>query len=481
MKIKRIELTNNIFFGNFTFDFTQDDGTIFDNIILAGENGCGKTQLLNLIYDFSELSTGGIVSSEKRKFTVVLSTDELFQVTSNLNNNVSLISPTGEFEILQDFTTQPNYWNRIKVAYFSKDENNRISSKTIDSSHLFSNVNVKSLFKSIFSTVEINYNPNTTSAITALEIDQSVESSIRSSNDLGTEIQQLLIDVHTNDATDLQIWVDEHDGIVPPTEVKNKRINRFKNAFSTIFEDLNFNKITTENNIKKVIFRKGQQDVSISDLSSGEKQIVFRGAFLLRNQQSTKGNIVLIDEPEISLHPKWQDKIFDYYRNLFIDTTDIQNSQLFIATHSQYVLKSGIRNRNNTSIILLERTANGLKIKKITEPLLVLPSITIAELNYVAFGILSSDYHIELYGVLQRKVALSLGKAECTVKECDTYIKQHIQYNSAIHEKISNHHNTTYYTLPTYVRNAIDHPDPSRPYSQDDLRCSINLLIELCK
>lgn len=244
---------------------------------------------------------------------------------------------------------------------------------------------------------------------------------------MGTEIQQLLIDIHTNDATDLQIWVDEHEGIVPPTKVKNKRINRFKNAFSTIFEDLNFNKITTENNIKKVIFRKGQQDVSISDLSSGKKQIVFRGAFLLRNQQSTKGNIVLIDEPEISLHPKWQDKIFDYYRNLFIDTTNIQNSQLFIATHSQYVLKSGIRNRNNTSIILLERTANGLKIKKITEPLLVLPSITIAELNYVAFGILSSDYHIELYGFLQRKVALSLGKAECTVKECDTYIKQHIQ------------------------------------------------------
>ena len=148
-----------------------------------------------------------------------------------------------------------------------------------------------------------------------------------------------------------------------PPEVKKKHINRFKNAFSTIFKDLNFNKITTENNIKKDIFRKGQQDVSISDLSSGKKQIVFRGAFLLRNQQSTKVNIVLLDEPEISLHPKWQDKIFDYYCNLFIIATDIQNSQLFIAIHSQYALISGTRNRNNTSIILLERTANGLEIK----------------------------------------------------------------------------------------------------------------------
>lgn len=481
MKIKRIELTNNNFFGNFIFDFTKEDGTIFDNIILAGENGCGKTQLLNIIYDFSELSTGGIISAEKRKFTVALSSNELLQLISNLNSTVPLISPTGEFEILQDFTTQPNYWNRIQVSYFSKDENNRISSKIIDSSSLFANINIKSLFNSIFSTVEINYNPNATSTITALEIDQAVESSIRSSNDLGTEIQQLLIDVHTNDATDLQIWVDEHDGIAPPPEIKNKRINRFKNAFSTVFDNLNFHKITTENNIKKVIFKKGQQDISISDLSSGEKQIVFRGAFLLRNQQSAKGNIVLIDEPEISLHPKWQDKIFDYYRNLFIDTNNIQNSQLFIATHSQYVLKSALRNKDNTSIILLGRDATGLKINKIVEPLLVLPSITIAELNYVAFGILSNDYHIELYGALQHIVALSLGKTECSVKECDTYIKQHSQYTSAIHEKISTHHTTTYYTLPTYIRNAIDHPDPSRSYSQDDLRCSINLLVELCK
>lgn len=104
MKIKRIELPIQI-------DFTKEDGTIFDNIILAGENGCGKTQLLNIIYDFSELSTGGIISAEKRKFTVALSSDELLELISNLNSTVPLISPTGEFEILQDFTTHPNYWN----------------------------------------------------------------------------------------------------------------------------------------------------------------------------------------------------------------------------------------------------------------------------------------------------------------------------------------------------------------------------------
>lgn len=251
MKIKKIKLENNNFFGNTTFDFTNENGEIMDTIILAGENGSGKTQLLNLLYEFSTLPTGGIVSSEKREFTIQLSNEELFQITSNMNATNPLISPSGEFEITQDFTTQPNYWNRIKVNYFTTDENGIVSTRSIDSSHLFSNVNVKKLFKSIFSTVEINYTPQTASTITAQEIDQEIENSLRSGDNLGTEIQQLFIDIHTNDATDLQNWVDEHDGLVPPSEIKNVRINRFKKAFSTVFGNLNFHKIITENNTKK--------------------------------------------------------------------------------------------------------------------------------------------------------------------------------------------------------------------------------------
>lgn len=480
MKIKKIQLENNNYFGNTTFNFTNSAGHIMDTIILAGENGSGKTQLLNLLYEFSKLPTDGIVSSEKRTFTVLLSAEELSLINTNMTASAPLISPTGEFVIIQDFTTQPNYWSRIQVKYISTDENGSASTKNIDASHLFSNVNVKKLFKSIFSTVEINYNPQAASTITAQEIDQDIESSLRSSNNLGTEIQQLFIDIHTNDANDLQSWVDEHEGIAPPADIKNVRINRFKRAFSTVFDNLNFYKIVTENNIKRAMFKKNEQEVDIASLSSGEKQIVFRGAFLLRNQQSIKGNTILIDEPEISLHPKWQAKIFDYYKKLFMDNNNNQTSQLFIATHSQYVLDSALADTSNTAIVLMKRINNNIELTSITAPL-VLPSITDAELNYVAFDIVSNDYHIELYGYLQQKVALSLGKTSCTVKECDTYITQQNQYVVTLHEKISTHNTTTYSTLTTYIRNAIDHPDPGRTFSKDELRRSIELLIQLCR
>lgn len=483
MKIKKIKLENNPFFGTCEFDFTNNQGQIMDNIVLAGENGCGKTQLLNIIYNFSTLPTQGDVTDEKQTFTIVLSHVELQQIDQSVDDRNKLVSPTGELDIVLNFQSQSGYWSRILVNYQSVSEDGTIETKNIDSSHLFGRSPVKSIFKSIFSTVEINYSPKPTSNVTAKEIDEEVATSVRSGNDLASEIQQLLIDIQDNDAHELQAWVSSHVGIAPPETVINRRINRFKNAFAQVFDSLNVSKIVTEAGVKKVYFKKEDNDVDIASLSSGEKQIVFRGAFLLRNQQSTKGSIVLIDEPEISLHPTWQTKIFDYYRSLFTETDATQTSQIFIATHSQYVLRSALENRDKTLIVLLKQVGTNIEVREITAPL-VLPAVTSAELNYVAFDIASSDYHIELYGQLQNKIAQVRDNPDCSVKECDTYITQQTDYIPALHRKPSSHvlpnRTINYETLPTYVRNAIDHPNPTRQVTPEELRKSIELLIKLC-
>lgn len=485
MKIKKIELQNHSFFGNQEFVFTKSNGDLYDNIVLAGENGSGKTQLLNIIYEFCNLSLTGEVNTEKRIFTVVLSAEELRYVTEHVRESIKPINPTGEFEITQDFTAQSNTWNRIKVKYEKIEDDGSRSMQEIESSWFFNDINRATLFRSIFSTVEINYDPKEAKSVTAKEVDAEIEKSIRSGTDLATEIQQLLIDIKANDASDLDLWVEEHDGEVPPANVKNKRINRFKNAFATVFQNLNFYKIVNDGNNKKVLFKKDTHEVEISALSSGEKQIVFRGAFLLQNQQSSKGCCILIDEPEISLHPIWQGKIFDYYRNLFIDDTGIQTSQIFTATHSQYVLKSALDNSANTLILLLKNSSGTLEISHIQAPL-VLPSLTSAEINYVAFDLVSNDYHIELYGYLQNKIAHARGTTECSVLDCDRYIVQQTDYDATKHYKLSSHthsngHVTQYSTLSTYVRNLIDHPDPVRRVTPEELRTSIELLIKLCR
>lgn len=353
MKIKEIDLIKHPFFGDIEFDFTDEEGNIVDTVIIVGENGCGKTQLLNIIYEFSKLSTGGEVSSERRRFVVVLNNEEMEKILTHENIKKNLVRPTGEFVIEQDYTVRPGYWNRIKVMYYSCNENEAKEIKTIESSLLFSDEDIKALFKSLYSTVEINYNPKEASVITSKELDQVMEKSVKSGTDLASDIQQLFIDIQNNDANELQTWVNENDGKVPPHEVKDRRISRFKRAFSGIFDNLNYYKIKTENNRKKVIFKKENEEVDIAALSSGEKQIVFRGAFLLKDQQSVKGSVVLIDEPEISLHPVWQQKILQYYRNLFTDSKGKQTSQMFIATHSPFIIHNP--NRYNDKVVILSK------------------------------------------------------------------------------------------------------------------------------
>lgn len=143
------------------------------------------------------------------------------------------------------------------------------------------------------------------------------------------------------------------------------------------------------------------------------------------------------------------------------------------------ILKSRLEDRENVLIIVLSDDNGVIHSKNITAPT-TLPTITSAETNYLAFGILSADYHIELYGYLQNKTGNN------TVKKCDKYIAAQVQYNSTLHAKEycfpdQNGQIRSYKTLPTYIRNSIDHPDPAHTYTPEELKCSIELLIELCR
>ncbi len=218
--------------------------------------------------------------------------------------------------------------------------------------------------------------------------------------------------------------------------------------------------------------RNGKQ-IELDNLSSGEQQIIFRKLYLLLQQLNNENSFVLIDEPEVSLHPRWQGKIINGYRKLFTHN-GTQSVQMFIATHSEYVIKSAFENPDDVLIVILSKNADVIEAKTINTPM-VLPTITAAETNYRAFGIASTDYHTLLYGYLQDNMNLR------SVKSCDDFIIQHADFNTNIHGKSSSHSTTTYNSLPTYIRNAIHHPDSENTYSNDELETSILLLEKLCR
>lgn len=473
MRYLSFSIENHPVLGNLSLDFKDPHGNPFDTIIIAGENGVGKTVVLNELYHIKLARDPN--KHYKIKADILLSQDEINAIKTEAMNihdrkfEGGILN--GILHVEMDYDNHDEFY--LGNISFRNNKGDTITG---------SGTSIGQIFKSLFSSVEINFNPQPTRGVTASSIDLPNIKSEKSSDNLATTIKQLLVDIDSADASDLQGWVLANTGKSVPEDLIRPRIKRFSNAFSSIFPSKQLKSVVNANGNKDVLFEENGRTMSIDVLSSGEKQIVFRGGFFLRNKNSVKGHLALIDEPEISMHPIWEMKILDFFKSLFIDPiTKQQESQLIIATHSEYVLKSALADESRNLVIVLKKDANGqVSSTKVTAPI-KLQTITSAEINYLAFGIYSTDYHIQLYSALQYR------EGKDTIKDCDDFIKMTPQYlaDVAHYRKPSSYTNPktrhiyNYETLSTYIRNAIDHPDSGNTYTDEELRLSTELLREL--
>lgn len=452
--IRKIKWNNHDVLGNLELDFTKPDGSVYNTIVLAGENGTGKTTILETLSTF--LNLGSI---------------EAFEYINYLADGVPYtITPNADDYPEFGFHSRKNDADGTIQAIRSNRNNSPKSIET-DQADLRHYGFSYSKARSGFNTQKVM-----STTIQQLDSDKYENDSI----DDFTSIKQLIVDIDAQDNSEWMRITESGAGTPFHTFKQSSKKYRFEKAFNDFFDSIKFRGVNNTNTEEiEIIFEKHGKEIPVDRLSTGEKQIVFRGAHLLKNINSMSGGIVLIDEPELSMHPKWQRKVLQYYRSLF-NKNGVQNAQMIIATHSEYVLRSALEDRDNILIIVLNDDNGTIHSRNITAPT-ILPTITSAETNYLAFGILSVDYHIELYGYLQNKTG------NLTVKSCDDYIiAQTALFNPTLHAKASSFtnqmgHTTNYQTLPTYIRNLIDHPDPTRNYTQEELKCSIELLIELCR
>lgn len=57
MKIRKVKWQNHPVLGNLELDFTRPDGTVYENIVLIGENGSGKTSVMESIGAFLNIGS----------------------------------------------------------------------------------------------------------------------------------------------------------------------------------------------------------------------------------------------------------------------------------------------------------------------------------------------------------------------------------------------------------------------------------------
>lgn len=93
------------------------------------------------------------------------------------------------------------------------------------------------------------------------------------------------------------------------------------------------------------VYKLGQR-YSFEECSSGEKHILF--AFLNIARHIQDNSLILIDEPEISLHPNWQMIYITALKRLFCE---FSSCHFIITSHSPYLVSD--LNPNSSSLIVL--------------------------------------------------------------------------------------------------------------------------------
>ena len=313
-KIRKIKFQDHPILKNLELDFCGSDGSAVDTVIFAGENGTGKSTILNYFYEF---------------------------MAGNSDSCIVEMENDGEI-----FTITHEKFNKYSYRRTAKDTEGDAVNLPQDA------------LRGIYSDVDINFVAKNLNSVTSLNVDANSESR-KSQNDLPVRIKQLLIDIQAIDDAVLSRAYKDAKAAGRPTDNLEyvERMTRFTNAFNYMFENLAYSRVENKDDHKSIMFQKNGVDVSIDDLSSGEKQIVYRGCFLLKDANAMNGAFVFIDEPEISLHPTWQMKIMDYYKRIFTGEDGKQTSQIFAVTHSPFVIHN--ENRKNDKVIVLTRNENG--------------------------------------------------------------------------------------------------------------------------
>ena len=135
-------------------------------------------------------------------------------------------------------------------------------------------------------------------------------------------------------------------------EVKlvTKHLNKLGYSWNVELKDAN-------SNTYEIILLKIQENTKfyLHQASSGEKEILnfLLGIFAY----NIKNGLIIVDEPEVHLHPKWQSLLLD----LFFDLAELTQNQFIFTTHSPIF----INQRTISKIVRVYKSSGKSTIKKI--------------------------------------------------------------------------------------------------------------------
>jgi energy-coupling factor transporter ATP-binding protein EcfA2 len=262
--------------------------------VLAGVNGSGKTTILDCIY-------------------TLISEKEISKSRLNMIEEMKISFDTGF---------------NISHPYIAENKKESPSSKVV----IVNGEEKKIVYAEL--TAVINHTPISSNIISTFDTELDLYGADirqRSDKQVKTELDLRLFDLqkeYLNYQVNLGKKLKANKGNLDDnsTYFQDKFLEIIDNLFSETNKKVNRDKNELE-------FLLGDKEINAYQLSSGEKQLLI--ILLTVLVQDNKPAILLMDEPEISLHFEWQENLINYIRELN------PNAQLIIATHSADIIMKG--------------------------------------------------------------------------------------------------------------------------------------------
>lgn len=261
--------------------------------VLVGKNGMGKSTILQLIVNaISQEIVYNKVSGLFSETRITIDDDNEFIVRHSVKNIAELKEIVNK--IIKNGNENQEFINKINSSLILDEKYELMELYRSDD-------NNKKLHYEFISTVNLNAN-----SLQNISMGDG-----RTTNILDWEIQ--------NELNRL-------------LRIRDEKINQvFISSLNVMFGESN--KIVYFDDDFELKFKFNNQILDFSQLSSGERQVIY---ILLKVAIATKNNaLILMDEPEISLHLSWQEKLLTQIRTINPD------SQIIIVTHSPAIVMNG--------------------------------------------------------------------------------------------------------------------------------------------
>lgn len=485
MFIKSIVIENfKGFHGTQNLDFSIPDGVTEGSglNIFVGENNSGKStvfECLDFIKDGSKKNPESIVNKSDPTITLDNFSIEMTftgditaainahvqanKVTS-FNNSVYLDAGSETFKVRRawdraypDDVKKINFWNNTNQNYSNPNGIDAPFKKFYDNNFIWADTN-----------------PHDESKFGASTICGALLKEIALGHTGTAEYQSFQQSYHNlfnNNASELRTKISQIETMVQ---------NTFSSQFGTANISFSFEELQIENFFKtaSIIIDDGVS-VPMNEKGHGMQRAVALSLLQVyadltsnvANAPVSKPFYLLIDEPEICLHPTGQKKLLDALMVIS------KNKQVFLTTHSPFMLSSS--SLKNTGLFIFKKENHNNTISTATTEPMFPWSPSWGEISYRAYNLPTVDLHNELYGYIQEQNNLN------NIQNVDHWLHgQGIAYSKQwTQERNGVPGATRPTTLQSFIRNHIHHPEnltmQANRYTEVELKQSIDEMVNL--